>query len=71
MDCYVIVGSGSFFWLRKAVFRALKDKLFTVKAGQAYPPRFYYSCNELIIWKMNLLVVPVIGVKFKATFLHA
>ena len=27
--------------------------------------------NELIIWKMNPLVVPVTGVKFKAAFLHA
>ena len=29
------------------------------------------SINEFIIWKMNLLVVPVTGVKFKAVFLHA
>ena len=29
------------------------------------------SINELIIWKMNPLVVPVTGVKFKAVFLHA
>ena len=29
------------------------------------------SINELIIWKMNPLVVPVTGVKFKAAFLHA
>ena len=32
------------------------------------PPRFYY---ELIIWKMNPLVVPVTGVKFKSELLHA
>ena len=41
---------------------------FTVKAGQAYRQD---SINELIIWKMNPLVVPVTGVKFKAAFLHA
>ena len=29
------------------------------------------SINELIIWKMNSLVVPVTDVKFKAAFLHA
>ena len=29
------------------------------------------SINEFIIWKMNPLVVPVTGVKFKAVFLHA
>ena len=29
------------------------------------------SVNELIIWKMNPLVVPVTGVKFKVAFLHA
>ena len=28
------------------------------------------SINELIIWKMNPLVVPVTGVKLKAAFLH-
>ena len=30
-----------------------------------------YSINVLIIWKMNPLVVPVTGVKFKLAFLHA
>ena len=29
------------------------------------------SIIELIIWKMNPLVDPVTGVKFKAAFLHA
>ena len=29
------------------------------------------SINELIIWKMNPLVVPVTGVKFKSELLHA
>ena len=29
------------------------------------------SINEFIIWKMDPLVVPVTGVKFKAVFLHA
>ena len=29
------------------------------------------SINELNIWKMNLLVVPVTIVKFKLAFLHA
>ena len=29
------------------------------------------SISELIIWKMNPLVVPITGVKFKAAFLHA
>ena len=29
------------------------------------------SINELIIWKMNALVVPVTSVKFKSAFLHA
>ena len=29
------------------------------------------SINELIIWKMNPLVVPVTGVKFNAAFPHA
>ena len=29
------------------------------------------SINELIIWKMNSLVVPVTGVKFKSELLHA
>ena len=29
------------------------------------------SINELIIWKMNLLVVPVTSVKFKSELLHA
>ena len=29
------------------------------------------SISELIIWKMNPLVVPVTGVKFKAAFLQA
>ena len=31
-------------------------EIFTVKARQAYPPKD--SINVLIIWKMNLLVVP-------------
>ena len=29
------------------------------------------SCNELIIWEMNPLVVPATGVKFKSAFLQA
>ena len=29
------------------------------------------SISELIIWKMNPLVVPVTGVKLKAVFLYA
>ena len=29
------------------------------------------SINELVIWKMNLLVVPVTSVKFKSELLHA
>ena len=29
------------------------------------------SISELIIWKINPLVVPVTGVKLKAAFLHA
>ena len=29
------------------------------------------SINELIIWKVNPLVVPVTGVKFESEFLHA
>ena len=29
------------------------------------------SIIELIIWKMNPLVVPVTGVKFKSELLHA
>ena len=29
------------------------------------------SINELIIWKMNPLVVPVTKVKLKSAFLHA
>ena len=29
------------------------------------------SINELIIWKINLLVVPVTNVKFKSELLHA
>ena len=29
------------------------------------------SISELIIWKMNPLVVPITGVKFKAAFLQA
>ena len=29
------------------------------------------SINELIIWKMKPLVVPVTSVKFKSEFLHA
>ena len=29
------------------------------------------SINEFVIWKMNLLVVPVTSVKFKSAFLHA
>ena len=29
------------------------------------------SISELIIWKINPLVIPVSGVKFKAAFLHA
>ena len=29
------------------------------------------SINELTIWKMNLLVVPVTGFKFKSELLHA
>ena len=40
----------------------------TVKAGQAYSQD---SINELNIWKMNLLIVPVTIVKFKSAFLHA
>ena len=28
------------------------------------------SINELIIWKMNVLVVPVTSVKFKSELLH-
>ena len=39
----------------------------TVKAGQAYPQD---SINELIIWKMNPLVIPVTSVKFKLASLH-
>ena len=47
-----------------------KSKPFyiTVKAGQAYPQD---SITELIIWKMNPLVVPVSFVKFKPAFPHA
>ena len=41
---------------------------FTVKAGQAY---LQDSINELTIWKMNPLVVPVTSVKFKSAFLLA
>ena len=33
----------------------------TVKTGQAYPPQ--ESINELIIWKMNLLVVATTSIK--------
>ena len=44
------------------------DSVFTVKPSQAYPQD---SISELIIRKMNPLVVPVTGVKFKAAFLHA
>ena len=40
----------------------------TVKAGQATPQD---SINELNIWKMNPLIVPVTVVKFKLAFLHA
>ena len=29
------------------------------------------SINELIIWKMNPLVVPITSVKFKSAILHA
>ena len=29
------------------------------------------SINELIIWKMNLLVIPITVVKFKSELLHA
>ena len=44
----------------------------TVKAGQAYPPPPPQdSIKELIIWKMNPLVVSVTSVKFKSAFLHA
>ena len=32
---------------------------------------FQNSINELIIWKMNLLVIPETSVKFKSAFLHA
>ena len=41
----------------------------TVKPSQGRTPQD--SISELIIWKMNPLVVPVTGVKFKASFLHA
>ena len=41
----------------------------TVKTGQAYRPQD--SISELIIWKMNPLVVPVTSVKFKSELLHA
>ena len=40
---------------------AASGKLFTVKAGQAYP----------LDWKMNPLVDPATNVKFKSAFLHA
>ena len=40
----------------------------TVKAGQTYPQD---SINELIIGKMNALVVPETSVKFKSAFLHS
>ena len=45
--------------------------VFTNKTGQAYPPPPQDSINELIIWKMNPLVVPVTSVKFNSELLHA
>ena len=43
-------------------------EIFTVKAGQAYPQD---SINVLIIWKMNLLVIPETIVKFTSAILYA
>ena len=42
--------------------------LLTVKTQVNCTPQD--SNNELIIWKMNPLVVPVTGVKFKSELLH-
>ena len=39
-----------------------------VKAGQANPPQD--SINELNIWKMNPLIIPVTIVKITLAFLH-
>ena len=44
------------------------EKIITVKPGQVHPQD---SIHELIIWKMNAVVVPIVSVKFKSAFLHA
>ena len=70
------------FWLIKLVkeqsLLILCNNKFTVcvilkehysQTKSSVPPQD--SVSELIIWKMNPLVVPVTGVKFKVAFLHA
>ena len=50
--------------LKLTLFRSRLALSITVKAGQAYPPKFYQ-------WIDYLKNKPVTGVKFKSAFLHA
>ena len=47
----------------------IQNPTLTAKAGQAYPKKIVFM--NLLLEKMNPLVVPVTGVKFKSAFLYA
>ena len=47
----------------------MQNPTLTAKAGQAYPKKILLM--NWLFEKMNPLVVPVTGVKFKSAFLYA
>ena len=47
----------------------IQNPTLTAKAGQAYPKKILLM--NWLFEKMNPLVVPVTGVKFKSAFLYA
>ena len=53
-----------------------KQLIWVFLSGRSFHPHLpsmqvKRTLNELIIWKMNLLVVPITSVEFKSAFLHA
>jgi len=47
----------------------IQNPMLTAKAGQAYPKKILLM--NLLFEKINPLVFPVTGVKFKSVFLYA
>ena len=78
------LGHALLFWGAKATFyylfiyfgvKEIIISLFNLQSSQVKrappPPSQILLMNQLIIWKMNLLVVSKTSVKFKSAFLHA